>query len=206
MTISGRSDRSARITQRRSGSWGSTSQDMLTVVARLFRLSNDEAKSRPDKNHSRYVYAGIPLLLAAVQSFAVEYEGMLSLEPLPTELSADSLARLMETRYGVSGSNLEDLRDLIEIRNEIIHPVPLPAGTADNWPAYLRRIKQKGLLSSTGKPDSDYIMLGQIASHRLFKWAIAVTKNLYAVIIASNSAKVRMFEAFLDPNFESFFG
>jgi len=206
MTISGRSDRSARITQRRSGSWGSTSQDMLTVVARLFRLSNDEAKSRPDKNHSRYVYAGIPLLLAAVQSFAVEYEGMLSLEPLPTELSADSLALLMETRYGVSGSNLEDLRDLIEIRNEIIHPVPLPAGTADNWPAYLRRIKQKGLLSSTGKPDSDYIMLGQIASHRLFKWAIAVTKNLYAVIIASNSAKVRMFEAFLDPNFESFFG
>ncbi|HXA78703.1 MAG TPA: hypothetical protein VNV41_16330 [Candidatus Acidoferrales bacterium] len=206
MTISGRSDRSGRITQRRSGSWGSTSQDMLTVVARLFRLSNAEAKSQPDKNHSRYVYAGIPLLLAAVQSFAVEYEGMLSLEPLPIELSADSLARLMETRYGVSGSILEDLRDLIEIRNEIIHPVPLPAGTADNWPEYLRRIKQKGLLSSTGRPDSDYIMLGQIASHRLFKWAIAVTKNLYAVIIASDSAKVRMFQPFLDPNFESFFG
>ena len=104
--------------------------------------------------------------MSAANSFAVEFEGILILGPLPAELSTDPLDKLMETRYSVSGSLLEDLRDLIEIRIEIIYPVPSPAGTPDNWPDYLRYVKQKGLLSSTGDPNADYIMLYQIASHR----------------------------------------
>jgi hypothetical protein len=52
------------------------------------------------------------------------------------------LPSLTETRYGVSGGLLEELRDLIEIRNEIMHPVPLPVGTAANSPDYLRRVKK----------------------------------------------------------------
>jgi hypothetical protein len=92
--------------------------------------------------------------------------------------TAFPLAMLMEPRYGISASVLEDFRDLIEIRNEIIHPAPLPAGTPDNWPSYLMYVKQKGLLSSTGDPNADYIMLSQIA-HRLFGWSVEVTKVLY---------------------------
>ena len=94
----------------------------------------------------------------------------------------------------------------MEIRNEIIHPVPLPTGTPDNWPDYLRRVKSKGLLSTTGKPNSDYVMLGQIASHKLFMWAIDVTEGLYKAIIESNPAKVELFRPFLDPNFQMLFG
>ncbi len=202
----GRIDREGRITQRKAGAWGSTSQDLLSVAARLFRLSRDESTARPDKNGSRFAYAGIPLLLAAVQSFAIEYEGILTLEPLPAELSAGSLAHLMETRYGVSGSLLEHLRDLIEIRNEIIHPVPLPSGTPDNWPDYLRRVKKKGLLTTTGNPNADYNLLAQVGSHKLFRWAINVTKKLYTAIINSNSAKVQIFQPFGDSNFKTFFG
>jgi hypothetical protein len=206
MANTGRSDRSGRITERKSGTWGTVSQDLLFLTARLFRLSRDEAISRPDKNTSRFVYAGIPLLLAAIQSFAIEYEGMLRVEPLPIELSADSLARLMETRYGVSGDLQEDLRYLIEIRNEIIHPIPLPAGTPDNCPDYLRHIKQKGLLSSTGDPKADYVMLAQIASHSLFGWAVEVTKGLYGAIVNSNPTKAPLFQNFLDENFKTLFG
>jgi hypothetical protein len=202
----GRNDRLSRVTEHRSGTWGTVSQDLLHLAAKLFRLSKEESNSRTDKNTSRFVYAGIPLLLAAAHSFAVEYEGMLNLETLPAELSTDPLAKLMETRYGLSGRLLEDLRDLIEIRNEIIHPIPLPAGTPDNWPDYLRHIKQKGLLSSTGDPNADYIMLAQIASHRLFEWAVGVTRVLYGAIVNSNPTKSHIFQNFLDENFETLFG
>jgi hypothetical protein len=202
----GRNDRLSRVTEHRSGTWGTVSQDLLHLAAKLFRLSKEESNSRTDKNTSRFVYAGIPLLLAAAHSFAVEYEGMLNLETLPAELSTDPLAKLMETRYGLSGRLLEDLRDLIEIRNEIIHPIPLPAGTPDNWPDYLRHIKQKGLLSSTGDPNADYIMLAQIASHRLFEWAVGVTRVLYGAIVNSNPTKSQIFQNFLDENFETLFG
>ena len=194
MANAGRNDRLSRVTKHKSGTWGTVSQDLLHLAAKLFRMSKDESNSRADKNTSRFVYAGIPLLLAAVHSFAVEYEGILNLEPLPAELSTDSLSKLMETRYGLSGSPLDDLRDLIEIRNEIIHPIPLPAGTPDNWPDYLRHIKQKGLLSTTGDPNADFIMLAQIASHRLFEWAVEVTKVLYGAIVNSNPKKAQLFQ------------
>lgn len=206
MANAGRNDRLSRVTKHKSGTWGTVSQDLLHLAAKLFRMSKDESNSRADKNTSRFVYAGIPLLLAAVHSFAVEYEGILNLEPLPAELSTDSLSKLMETRYGLSGSPLDDLRDLIEIRNEIIHPIPLPAGTPDNWPDYLRHIKQKGLLSTTGDPNADFIMLAQIASHRLFEWAVEVTKAIYRAIVNSNPTKAQLFQQFLDDNFETLFG
>ena len=128
------------------------------------------------------------------------------MEPLPAELSTDPLAKLMETRYGISGSLLEDLRGLIEIRNEIIHPVPSPARTPDNWPDYLRHVKQKGLLSSTGDPNADYIMLAQIASHRLFGWSVEVINVLYGAIVNSNPTKAQLFQKFLDDNFKTLFG
>jgi hypothetical protein len=190
----------------KSGAWATTSQDLLWVVVRLFHESRSEASQKSDKNNSGFVYAGIPLLLAAVWSFAVEYEGMLHTSGLPAELAGDSLTKLMETRYRVSGELLDDLRDLVEIRNEILHPVPLPTGTPDNWPDYLRRVKQKGLLTTSGSPNCDYVMLGQIASHKLFAWAVDVTKHLYRAIVYSNPAKVRMFQAFLGDNFSAFFG
>jgi hypothetical protein len=202
----GRVERTDRISQRKSGAWGTSSQDLLMVVANLFRLSEQEASSRPDGNTSRYVYAGIPLLLAAAHSFIIEYEGMMNVGPMPANLSKrEPLVKLMEG-YGATSDLLTDLGDLVEIRNEIIHPVPLPAGTPDNWPHYLRRVKQKGLLTTTGNPDADYIMMGQIASHRLFKWAIEVTKQVYAVIVYSNPSKAPMFVPILDQNFSSLFG
>ena len=207
MVKNGRKQRTDRLIQRKSGSWGTTSQDLLFVVSRLFRLSADESNSSADKNHSRYVYAGVPLLLSAVKSFIIEYEGMLNLQPLSDALSAPGgLALLLESRYGLSGGCLGDLQDLVEIRNEIIHPVPLPAGTPDNWPDYLRRVKQKGVLCTTGDPNADYIMFSQMASHNLFKWAVAVTAKVYAAIVDSDRNKNKMFQRYVGPNFANFFG
>jgi hypothetical protein len=125
---------------------------------------------------------------------------------MPANLSTgEPLVRILEG-YGAATDLLTDVRDLVEIRNEIIHPVPLPTGTSDNWPEYLRRIKQKGLLSTTGDPDADYIMMSQIASHRLFAWAIDVTKQVYAVIVYFDRTKVPLFLPILDQNFSALFG
>src|SRR5882762_1188049 len=91
--ITGRSDRARRITERRSGAWGTTSSDLLFVAARIFRLSKDESSSRKDKNMSRFVYAGIPLLLAAVHSFAIEYESIGNVGAIPQCLGIDPLEK-----------------------------------------------------------------------------------------------------------------
>jgi hypothetical protein len=201
-----RKDRTARLTQRNSGAWGTTSQNLLMVTSRLFHLSAADTSSALDKNYSSYVYAGLPLLLSAIQSFIIEYEGMLNLHPLPEMLSApNGLALLLESKYGISGDLLDDFRILSEIRNEIIHPIPLPAGTPDNWPDYLRRVKQKGLLSSTGNPLADYLMFSQMASHALFKWAVETTEKVYSVIVNSDTAKTPMFHCYVEANFQTLF-
>lgn len=205
--MNGRKERSDRLTQPKTGAWGTSSQDLLSFAGRLFRMSAEEARSSLDQNQSDFTYAGVPLLLAAVQSFIIEYEGMLNLQPLSDELSAPrGLAVLLESHYHVTGDFLEEIRELIEVRNEIIHPVPLPPGTSDNWPDYLRRVKQRGLLSTTGDPNADYIMFSQISSHRLFEWAVEITKKIYEAIVYSNPDKVLMFERYLDYNFQTLFG
>jgi hypothetical protein len=61
---------------------------------------------------------------------------------------------VLSTRYGLSGELLKDFECLCEIRNEIVHPVPLPTGTHDNWLEYLRRIKDKNLLIEHSDPNT----------------------------------------------------
>jgi hypothetical protein len=131
MLKNGRKERSDRLTRRKTGAWGTISQDLLFFAGRLFRMSAEEARSSRDQNHSDFTYAGVPLLLAAVQSLVIEYEGMLNLQPLSDELSAPrGLAVLLESRYGVSGDLLEEVRELIEIRKRNHSSGSVTAGDA----------------------------------------------------------------------------
>lgn len=109
----------------------------------------------------------------------------------------DALDALVEQRYSVTGSVLEDFKDLIELRNELTHPVHLPPGTSDNWPDYLRRIKSLGLLNTTGKTDEDFDLLAQVASHRLFRWAFGVAKVLFQAIVNSDPQRASQFQDLL---------
>jgi hypothetical protein len=136
------------------------------------------------------------MLLAALQALVVEYEFIL--HPPSTINPPNINEREFVQRYGVSGHLLQDLNDLIELRNEIIHPAHVPTGTPDNCPAYLSRIKNLNLLNTTGAPDHDYSLLGQIASHRLFEWAIGVVRSLYGAVITSDPGRAARFQGFLD--------
>jgi hypothetical protein len=188
-------DRKERLTNRKPGQWASSSQDFLFVVSKVYALSAREAKKSSNGNWSGYAYAGIPLLLSSIHAFIVEYENML--RPNSGLQRIDALDAVLEQRYGVSGSLLEDVKNLIEIRNEVTHPVHLPAGTSDNWPGYLRRIKTLGVLNSTGRSEGDYDLLGQIASHRLFRWAMAVARRVFYAIIESDPERAPQFHDLL---------
>jgi hypothetical protein len=107
------------------------------------------------------------------------------------------LRELLETRYRVCGKLLEEAGLLIEVRNEMVHPVPLPVGGRDNCPEYLRRLKETGLLNSTGLA-TDYLFVDQMASHKLFAWSCRVTRDLAQYVVASDPDKSRLWQKMVD--------
>ena len=110
------------------------------------------------------------------------------LEPLPEVLS---------TRYGLSGELLTDFECLCEIRNEIVHPVPLPPGPSDNWPEYLRRVKNKKITIEHPEPNVHYTFFAQMASHDLFAWSVFVTHHAYEAVIHSFPDRGGLLQFFL---------
>src|ERR1039457_3171453 len=188
-------DREDRLTDRNPGQWATSSQDYLLVVSKLFALSWREAKRYANGNWSGYLYAGIPLLISSIHAFMVEYENMLRPKSDLTKI-LDPPA-ILERRYGVAGSLLDDFKDLYEIRNELMHPAHLPPGTPDNWPEYLRRIKDIGLLNTTGRSDGDHHLLGQIASHRLFRWAMGIANRVFQAIVQREPPRAPLYQDLL---------
>lgn len=171
------------------------SQDYLLLAGRLHRLSLEQARKSVNGNTSHYVFAGIPILLAALQALVAEYEFIIFSPKRRMPVDVNTTAFVKD--YGIIGDLLDDLNDLIELRNEIVHPAHATCGAKDNWPPYLARVKKKGLLNSTGDPQADYSMLSQIASHKLFAWSVGVIKQLYTVVIESDPGRAPTFRPFL---------
>src|SRR5712672_3284168 len=72
MTTSGRADRESRLTENRSGAWGSSSADFMRVARLLFDHSKVYA-STIDGNSSPYTLCAIPMLLSSLRCLVVEY-------------------------------------------------------------------------------------------------------------------------------------
>jgi hypothetical protein len=200
--MGGTRDRVDRVKQRLTGQWSSVSSDLLFLAARLYRLSEKEADASIDKRTSRMVFAGIPLLLSSLTSLILECESIGVL----TAPAVDPLAplpRVLSEKYGMSGELLKDFECLCEVRNEIIHPVPLPTGTNDNWPEYLRRVKDKRVAVEHPEPGTHYTFFAQMASHDLFAWAVVVIRGAYEVVIRSYPGGGGILQLFL-ANFNNF--
>lgn len=192
----GKKDRDARLREWRAGPWGTHHSILVEVIGELYQSSRSGGPIS-----ASFTYAGIPLLVSALQSFVIEYECLLSfdrscLEPL-TRGGLGGLRELLEKRYRVHGKLLEEAGLLIEVRNEMVHPVPLPEGSPDNCPEYLRPLKEAGLLKSTGE-ESDYVFEEQLASHKLFAWSCRVTRDLFQHVAASNPGKVAHWQEMVD--------
>ncbi len=201
MSKEGKQDRDARLRTPHGGCWETHHSDMIRLTRELYELSRSKACSSVSRNASLVVYAGIPLLVSALQSFVIEYECRLPsdrtrLEPL-TRPGFTGLVEILKTWYGVQGKLLQEARVLIDVRNYIVHPVPLPAGMGDDCPTHLRHLNQAGLLERTGEATYYYFM-AQLASHRLFVWSCRVTRDLFQCVVNSNNEKAGWFQAFVD--------
>ena len=72
------------------------------------------------------------------------------------------------------GLNFDDIftnMDLVvEVRNEIVHAVPVPMGTPWNVPARLLPLHEIGVLMTTGRAEADYTLHGKFRSYALAYW------------------------------------
>ncbi|MGH8362178.1 MAG: hypothetical protein ACRESQ_02370 [Gammaproteobacteria bacterium] len=174
----GRKSRNERLVGRRQGSAASSHVDFLILIERLVKHSIEYAQQH-DGNVSPYTLAAIPLMISMIRALVIDCE-VVTLKPhFDLEcLRKDGDICSILSRYQVEGDLRRDAESLVEIRNEIIHPTHISLGTKDNWPEYLRAIKEAGLLNSTNKEDSDYDFMHQLNSHRLLKWAQRTSWNI----------------------------
>lgn len=68
--------RVSRLKDRQSESWGTASAWYFHSVELVFRESRKTVAESPDAT-SRWVYAGLPVLIAGVEAFLIEHQHML---------------------------------------------------------------------------------------------------------------------------------
>jgi hypothetical protein len=189
MTI-GREDRRQRLVDPRSGSWSSSSQDFVRLATLLFEQSELYARSI-DGNCSPYGLAGIPVLFSAFRALLIEANtGIFGLcrRPglLPELAAASSELKFFRSYYSVKEPFAVQLEVLWEVRNEMVHPSHMPAGTSHGTPEYLLVLREQGLLQSTNREDVDYNWVSQLQSHRLFTHAFATIESAADVVLSTH--------------------
>jgi hypothetical protein len=179
---SGRRSRSARLIDRTSGTWQSSSTDFLMLVRKLFLAAGEEA-SQTDGNCAHSTWAGIPMLFSALRCFMIEHAARANDQQILKIMTENNDLPKALKEVGTSKNILDEFYILHEIRNEIIHPAHLPSGINENTPEYFLDFKKRNLLQSTRRNDSDYSFLDQLASFKLFKWACRVCRDAGGRII-----------------------
>ncbi len=190
---SDRKDRKERLTESKSGAWASSSQDYLLLANDLFEQSFAHAK-RFDGNVSPYPIAGIPLLVSTLRALLIEANsGMFGVDRdfgAMVRLANDqNETGLVSEKYiGIGSDTANDLSLLYEVRNEIVHPAHTPAGTKHNTPLNMLPLRDRGLLQSSGKSDSDYTWISQLHSHRLFRWSFVTVERVAEAVLTRHYA------------------
>jgi len=138
------------------------------------------------------------MLLSSIRCLVVEYASYPPVDASTLRaLTKPADFAMILKRYGIEDPLRSDALLLEEVRNEIIHPAHRASGTPDNWPDYLRALKERGLLQSTGRSHSDYIFFSQLQSHRLFSWSWQITRDIVKRILESDPKKVVALGGFL---------
>jgi len=181
--MSERNQRIARLHNRQSGSWGTTSAMYFHTVKEVFHESEKAAGDDPQKP-SRWVYAGLPVLMAGVEAFLIEHQRLLKDNSGVRAVAGDADPRTVLKLYPLPYDLQHDLEALIEIRNQIVHPSPVPFGKPE-WPNSLQRLRDRKVLDGN-TPQSGTDVLALLASHRVFEWAVAKCAEALDVVAASD--------------------
>jgi hypothetical protein len=188
--MSERKQREARLRNRRSGSWGTTSTMYFHAVELVFRESAKAVADASTKT-SRWVYAGLPVLMAGVEAFLIEHQHLLKDSSSIQTLAGVSSVRDVLKLYPLMDELRQDLEALIEIRNQIVHPSPVPFGKPE-WPESLQRLHDRKVLDGN-TPQSGAHALALLAPHRVFGWAVERCAEALDVVALSDTERSWLF-------------
>lgn len=205
----GRPDREDRLVNPKRGAWGSFSVDLLLTAKLMLAASLEDRIGNADPpagNHmSKHVVGSTVLLIAGFESWINETLAHLSTyDPSLRELGNASLLKKYRGSCAWSGGGSIPLTDVatlaqaqgldfdqttrnlelvIEVRNEIVHPMPFPTGTQWNVPGNLLPLHEMGLLISTGQPNSDYLFSDKLRSYALGYWCWEVVDTCAYLLV-----------------------
>ena len=149
----------------------------------VFRESKKEAANDAQRP-SRWVYAGIPVLIAGVESFLIEHQNMLKdSSSIKTLAGIQAIAEVLKL-YPLPSEMRLDMDAVIEVRNQIVHPSPLPFGRAE-WPKSLARLRDKKVLDGN-TPQSGTDVLSLLANHNVFEWSVRKSAETLMLVAASD--------------------
>ncbi|MEW6684072.1 MAG: hypothetical protein AB1451_14330 [Nitrospirota bacterium] len=187
----------------------SFSADLLLAAKLMLEYSLEDRKDNatpPLDNHmSKHSIGSIVLLIAGLESWLNEalahlstYDPTLRTRGKDTLLtkykylcSWDGAGRIALTDIATLARahclNLsqinDDLKLVIEVRNEIVHPMPFGTGSPWNVPNDFLRLHHMGLLMTTGKPDEDYAFNAKLRSYALAYWCWEVTETAVSLLV-----------------------
>lgn len=185
-----RKQREDRIRNPQNGGWGTTSATYFYVVRQLFEQS--ETSSRADvANRSVWVYAGLPVLLAGFESFLIEHQHLLTDSSGLTVLAGVDPVKEVLRLYPLPDELQGDIAALIAIRNQIVHPSPLPFGKPE-WPVSLKRLHDLKVIDGN-VPESGSNALALLCSHKVFEWAVERCAQTLDIVADSDPDRERMF-------------
>ena len=204
-----RQERVDRLVNPQSGPSGSFSADLLHTAKLMLVASLEDRKNNaepPSNNHmSQHSVGSIVVLIAGFESWLNEALAHLSTyDPVLRKKGDTTLVKkytFLCTWQGAGritttdvktiaqaqgldfGRITDDLRLAIEVRNEIVHPMPFATGTPWNVPHNLLRLHQMGLLMTTGRPDADYVFGDKLRSYALAYWCWEVVEVAVGLLV-----------------------
>ncbi len=189
--MSEQKQRKDRLRNRQGGSWGTASTMYFHAVELVFRESAKAIADDPTKT-SRWVYAGVPVLMAGVEAFLIEHQHLLKDSSSIQTLAGVDPIRDVLRLYPFTHELRLDLEALVEIRNQIVHPSSVPFGKSE-WPESLQRLRDRKVLDGNTPPQSGMHALDLLASHPVFEWAVERCAEALDVVADSDPERSWMF-------------
>ena len=205
----GKEERIARLSNPNPGPSGSFSSDLLLTANLMLRASLEDRKGNanpPLNNHmSKHVVGSIVLLISGFESWLNEALAHLAnYDSSLRQRGGDALLKKYANlcRWDGAGSlslaNIEtiaqmqsisfeqiikDLALVIEVRHEIVHPMPLSTGTPWNIPENFLPLHRAGILISKGHPNDDYLFTDKLRSYALAYWCWEVVQSCVSLLV-----------------------
>lgn len=170
-----RAQREFRLTYHQTGLWGTNSTDYFHAVDLVFQESK-----KVGAGVSRWVLAGLPVLMAGVEAVLIEHQHMLRDNSADTIVAGVDPIHKVLRQYLLPDELSRDILALIEIRNQVIHPAHVPFGRPE-WPVSVKHLRDRNVLDGN-TPQSGGDVLALLESHRLFEWAVRRCAEVVTIV------------------------